>query len=534
MTATQQKVMVIGLDGASFNFIGHFCRTGIMPNLYRFWQKSCSGELVSAYPPVTPAAWVTFMTGKLAGKHHVLDFEQFRFGDNSLRYNSAADIQADSLWAIISGHKRKVAVVNVPMTYPPEPVNGILIAGFNVPNQSSQYTYPTAFKDDLLKCVPDYLNHAPKPHHVRNNSVFESTMKEYMRTIDDYHQAVNLVDEKLDWDFLMVVFPHTDIGHRMWPYMNPESSHLYPERRDRVAQIFTKLDRTLGDLFNLAKERSAEVIIMSDHGHGTTQGWVRANKLLQKWGYITMDNPLRWLGKRIYREYQKVRYKDKYSRPARYIDEKLGIDWSKTKAVVCHAVMWGHLYLNVRGRQPNGIVEPGEQYNAIRQDLIERFLAATDPHTGEKLFTDVIKPETVYGPSETPWGHPDLLLVPPEGMRVNKRIRQSWLVKRTVPEQAEGTHLLKGLWMAAGPQIKSNTQFGANIQDLAPTILALMGLPVPDDMDGKVLTGIFKQKPTLLFSKTSRSEPETRDTAVYSTEEEKQIEQQLADLGYID
>ena len=526
--------MVIGLDGASFNFIGHFCRAGIMPNLHRFWQKSCSGELVSTYPPVTPAAWVTFMTGKLAGKHHVLDFEQFRFSDNSLRYNSAADIQAKSLWGLISEHNRKVGVINVPMTYPPEKVNGILIAGFNVPNQSSQYTYPTAFKTDLLKCVPDYLNHAPKPHHVRNNSVFESTVKEYMRTIDDYHQAVNLVDEKLDWDFLMVVFPHTDIGHRMWPYMNPESSHLYPERRDRIARIFSKLDHTLGDLFNLAEDRNADVIIMSDHGHGTTRGWVRANKLLQKWGYIGMTSSMKRLSRRLCREYQKIRYRDKYKLPARRVDEKLGIDWSKTKAAVCHAVMWGHLYLNVRGRQPNGIVEPGEQYDAMRQDLIERFLAATDPDTGEKLFDQVIKPETVYGPSKTPWDHPDLLLIPPEGMRVNKRIHQSWVVKRTVPERAEGTHLLKGLWMATGPQIKSNIQFEANIQDLAPTILTLMGLPAPDDMDGKVLTGIFRQKPKLLFSKTGRTEPTTRDTTVYSVEEEKQIEQQLADLGYID
>ncbi|UCC23392.1 MAG: alkaline phosphatase family protein [Planctomycetota bacterium] len=534
MTDTSHKIMVIGLDGASFNFIGPFCQTGIMPNLYRFWQKSCSGELVSSYPPVTPAAWVTFMTGKLAGKHHVLDFEQFRFTDNSLRYNSSVDIEAQSLWAIISAHNGKVGVINVPMTYPPEPVNGILIAGHNVPNPSTQYTYPTAFKADLLKCVPDYLNHAPKPHHVRSASAFENMVKEYTRTVDDYHQAVNLVDEKLDWDFLMVVFPHTDIGHRMWPYMNPESSHLYPERRDRVARIFSKLDQALGSLFHLAEDRNADVIIMSDHGHGTTQGWVRANKLLQKWGYITMDNPLRWLGKRLYRECQKVRYKDKYTRPARYIDEKLGIEWSKTKAVVCQAVMWGHLYLNVRGRQPHGIVEPGEEYDALRKDLIERFLAATDPDTEEKLFDKVIKPETVYGPSKTPWAHPDLLLVPPEGMRVNKRIRHSWVVKRTVPERAEGTHLLKGLWMAAGPQIKSNTQFEANIQDVAPTILALMGLPVPDDMDGKVLTSIFKQKPKPLFSKTSRTESETRDTAVYSIEEEKQIEQQLADLGYID
>ncbi len=535
MASDRRRVMVIGLDGASFNFIQPFCREGIMPNLHSFWQKSCSGELVSSYPPITPAAWVTFMTGKLAGKHHILDYEQFRFSDYSIRYNSGADVRPRTLWRIISDNGGRVGVVNVPMTYPPEQVNGILIAGHNVPNPSVQYTYPEAFKAELLRCVPDYLNHAPKAHDVRKTSVFESRVKEYMRTVNDYHRAVRLVDEKVDWDFLMVVFPHTDIGHKMWPYMNPQWSHLFPERRETVRRIFVKLDGALGDLFDLAATRGAEVIIMSDHGHGTMKGRVGANKLLQRWGYVTMVNPLRWLGKRLYRECEKIYYREKYTRPARHVDEKLGIDWSRTKAVVTSATMWGLLYVNVRGRQPLGVVESGREYENLREELRERFLAETDPETGERLFAEVIKAEEVYGASETPWECPDLLLVPQEGMKVDKRIRGDWVVRRA-PDvmDAPGTHLLKGLWMACGPRVKSDIRFEAGIQDVAPTILALMGLPVPQDMDGKVLTTIFKDEPRIRFDRSEHAETPKKDTTVYSVEEEKQIERYLADLGYVD
>ena len=196
--------------------------------------------------------------------------------------------------------------------------------------------------------------------------------------------------------------------------------------------------------------------------------------------------------------------------------------------------MWGLLYINVRDRQPQGIVEPGEEYERFREDLIERFLAVIDPETGKKVFRDVIKPETIYGPSSTPWDCPDLLLVPQEGVAVHKRIRSSWTIKQVNPIRAGGTHLLKGLWMACGGQIKNDVEFEANIHDLAPTVLTLMGLKVPDDMDGKAMTGIFQKEPKIRFSKTECSEKTQRESSTYSPQEEDQITQRLADLGYID
>ncbi len=524
--------MVIGLDGASFNFIEPFCRSGIMPNLGNFWSKSCHGELISSSPPITGAAWTTFMTGKLAGKHHILDYEQFRFSDNSIKFNSSVDIRAKTLWRIISDHNLKVAVVNVPATYPPEKVNGVLIAGHNVPNASAEYTYPAEFKAELLKIMPDYQDVLFRPHKVTNDEVFEKEVASHLRTVEHYSEATKLVDNKIYWDFLMVVFPHTDMGHKLWPYMDPAVCDLYPQRRDRIREIFRKLDNALGDLFKLAERRGADVIIMSDHGHCRLTGSVRANKLLQRWGYIRMANPLWRLTKRIGHEIRKLYAKGRFQGPSRHVDEKLGINWSKTKAVVCHSAMWGILYINVRGRQPWGIVEPGAEYEKIRNELVERFTAAVDPATGEKLFADVIKAETAFGPNQTPWDCPDLLLVPQEGMVVNGRLRGKWMVKKTEPEKAGGTHLLKGLWMAGGPNINRVPGFEARIQDLTPTILTLLGLAVPEDMDGKVLKEIFKSQVKVRLSKADDSVIADRQGSTYTAEEENQFKKRLQGFGY--
>jgi len=504
-----------------------------MPNLDNFWKRSSFGELVSSIPPMTPAAWITFMTGKLPGKHHVLDSEQFNCGDYSIRYNNSADVDSDTIWRIVSDQQRKVAALNVPMTYPPEQVNGIIIAGHNVPGPDSDYTYPSDFKKELLSHIPDYLNPLGLAGKSKHSRTFDDVVERALCTVDHYREATMLADSKLDWDLMMVVFPQTDVGHRLWPYMNPQTSHLWPQQRDRVSQIFSKLDDALGSLFALAERKSADVVIMSDHGHGTMAGHVRPNKLLEKWGYLKRMNPIKHLGKRIRWEYLKI-FAGKNNRPFRGVDEKIGVDWSRTKAAVCLSPMWGLLYLNVKGRQPLGIVAPGAEYESLRDELIERFSSAKDPDTDTPLFKAVLKAETVYGQSKTPWNCPDLIVIPQDGMQVSRRTRQNWITKYIPPEKAPGTHLPKGLWMASGPRVKPGLEFEANIHDLAPTILALMNLDIPDDMDGRALTDIFRNPAQIRFSKASGKTSESRPDDVYSAQEEKQIEQRLADLGYVD
>lgn len=532
--AERHKVVIIGLDGASFNFIAPYCREGIMPNLNRFWQSGSSGDLASAYPPITPAAWTSFMTGKLPGKHHVLDFEQFNLADGSLRYNTSSDIKAATLWQIVSQGEGRVAVINVPMTYPPQAVNGILVAGHNVPNAESEYCYPADFKPQLLGEIPDYMQVKTKWHGLKDDGGFDRFIESKNRLVDHYLEAFQFVDQKVDWDLSMLVFPQTDMGHMVWEYMDPDHLHDSSPRRRRVLDIFTHLDDALGKLFALAERKNATVVIMSDHGHGKLLGHVRANILLKQWGYLKLGSPLQWLGRRLVREYHKFRTPNKYRRPARLVEEKLGIDWSRTRAVVAHTAEWGFLYLNVKGRRENGLIEPGEEYEKIRAELIERFQAELDPDTGEKLFAAIYKSEDIYGAAAEAWNCPDLVLRPQEGMKVNRKTRENWVVRYQSDDEIIGTHLHNGLWMAAGPGVAPGKHFAAAIQDIAPTVLALMNLPVPEDMDGRVLEDILTPETQVRYTAAAADRTGAAPSVIYSPEEEKQIQQNLADLGYFD
>lgn len=526
--------MIIGLDGASFNFIGPYCREGIMPHLNTFWQSASWGELTSAFPPITPAAWTSFATGKRPGKHHVLDFEQFNFQDGSLRYNTSADVNAATLWNIVSQREGKVAVINVPMTYPPEPVNGILIAGHNVPNADSEYCHPAGFKPELLRHIPDYMQVRTKWHGIKDDEGFEQFVQSKNRLTEHYLDAFMLVDQHVDWDVSMVVFPHTDMGHIVWEYMDPEYMRNATPRRQRVLEMFTRLDTALAQLFDLAEQKQAAVFIMSDHGHGKLLGHVRANILLKQWGYLKLGNPFQWAVRRLIREYHKLSARDKYQCPARLVEEKLGVDWQRSRAVVCHTAEWGFLYLNVKGRQPDGLVKPGAEYEKIRDELIERFAAETDPRTGEKFFAAVYKSEDIYGTSEEPWNCPDLVLRPQEGMKVNRKTRENHVVHYQPEDQIIGTHLHNGIWMAGGTGIQPKQNFRADIQDLAPTILAYMGRPVPQDMDGRVLREILPSGFNIRYDNSGTAPARPDRVVTYTSEEEKQIQQNLADLGYFD
>jgi arylsulfatase A-like enzyme len=118
-------------------------------------------------------------------------------------------------------------------------------------------------------------------------------------------------------------------------------------------------------------------------------------------------------------------------------------------------------------------------------------------------------------------------------MKVNRRTRGKWTVKHTNPATAKGTHLLHGLWIAAGENIKTDHSFQANIQDMTPTLLTMLEIPVPKDMDGKVLLDLFQHPPQVQYSAAKEIAAPSQDTG-YSAEEEEQIQQHLADLGYID
>ena len=317
-------------------------------------------------------------------------------------------------------------------------------------------------------------------------------------------------------------FKLTDnLQHKTWKYLDPRWSDRNPIRRDLVKQCFAEADKAVGSLLDYASTNNAAVLIVSDHGHGSLEGKVQANLLLERWGYLA----LREGGS------QRATRRSMYGTASRsHASLSRGgatcfMIWpsisARTRACVMHAGMAGFLYVNLQGRQPSGIVTPS-QYESLRDELRARLLGdecrVRDPQgRGIRLFSEVHKPEELYGCSraDQPW-LPDLILTPHESLAVVRKIRGRRVVRWLSYDRLEGTHRPDGILVATGPGIAKAANVRAT-SSIAPTILAMLGLRVPDDMQGRVIQELFERQPTIAVrSGTGGSSRSEEKEEVYS------------------
>ncbi len=535
-----QRVLIIGLDGATFDVLDPMMESGRMPHLKQFVQRGAAGVLRSTMPPITPAAWTTFMTGKGPGRHGIIDFEKYEPAASRLSFNSTYEIREKTIWQILSDKGLRVGSINVPMTYPPRPVNGFMISGFETPSIDADFTYPPELKNEIFKVVPNYNYRTNWQRKALGGQDVLATNLDYISSSFDQGLALTRsFGDQFGWDVLMVMFKLVDnLQHKAWKYLDPTYSHQYPREAELAAQCFVRLDAVLRDLFAYAEANDAHVVIMSDHGHGSLDGKAQANLLLKQWGYLSLHSPLKRAATRT-RHLAHRLSKGKVTRfeqGSRGVEKELAVDWGRTRACVMHAGIYGFLYLNVAGRDPHGVVQPDE-YEAVRDELIARFtsVTATGPSGKEiKVFPEVYKSEELYkcGRDENP-NLPDLMLVPQPGLAVVRKIRGRSAVRWTPLSRLEGTHRVEGVMAFGGPHAAAGTRLQGEMADMAPTLLAMLGLRVPADMEGRVLTEAFNTAVEVEHEPPIRKDAESHGE-VYSAEEQRILEQRLSDLGYLE
>ena len=534
------RILIIGLDGATFDVLDPMIESGRMPNFKRFMENGVSGILNSTRPPITPAAWTTFMTGKGPGRHGILDFEKYDVQTHRLTFNSTYEIREKTIWEILSEKGLRVGSINVPMTYPPKPVNGFMISGFETPSIDAEFTYPKELKADILREIPNYnyrTNWKRKPFG--GDAVLAENFDYICESFEQGWQLTRYCGEKYGWDVMMVLYKLVDnLQHKAWKYLDPRTSGRYPRRAEMAADCFKRLDEVLGKLFAYAEEREATVLIMSDHGHGSLDGKAQPNLLLKNWGYLTLRSAWDQAGTRAEHWLHRLTKgkATRFEQGNRGIETDLAVDWSRTKACVMHAGIYGFLYLNMKGRGPHGIVEPRD-YETLRDELVERFRSATVPdRIGDSvaIFSEIYKTEKLYKCSREDYPDlPDLLLAPAPGLAVVRKIRGHRPVRWFSEGRIEGTHRVEGIVALGGPNIRTNQRIEANIVDIAPTVLAALGLRVPVDMEGTVINEAFVTDPIV------EREPPVKKVAeehaeVYSEEDLKVLEERLSDLGYLE
>lgn len=537
-----QKIAVIGWDAATFDVIDPLLQAGALPNLERLMDEGAWGNLTSTLHPISPAAWASFMTGMNPGKHGVFDFvgpgEDGRF-----RVVSGGALRAETLWARLSRAGRRVGVINVPMTYPPEPVNGFLISGMDAPRQNRAFTHPPDLAGELHDRFGGYRV-GVRARAVALTAVGRFTPR-YVSSLCDLTRlrgevACDLL-ERRSLDFLTVVFIAPDrvqhaLGHLMADRISPD---------DGIGQVYRACDRALGCI--LGKLGSDWIVlVMSDHGACAYRRVFELSTWLAMRGWLRLRPARRFNALAEYLapvQRRFARLLDKSARPkpdkARSLDR---IVWEETKAFAVGA--FGSIYINTRDRFPRGIVEPDGEYQAICQQIAEELLSVRDPQTGDAIVRAVHRARNVY---QGPYVHlaPDLLVETTNDYFVRSNLDQqedriTYAAGRYRGRSLAhtGRHTPDGILIAAGaPFLKESIQTGAHIMDVAPTVLYLCGLPVPTDMDGKPLVdwmdpGYCQTHPVTWAAPQPAGGLE-RDESSYNEEEAAAVEAHLRDLGYI-
>lgn len=534
------RVLLIGLDGATFDVLNPLMNAGRMPNLKSIIEDGVHGPLESTRPPITPAAWTTFMTGKGPGRHGIIDFVRYDPKANRLEFNNNHRIAQQTIWKILSDKNYRVGSINVPMTFPPEEVNGFMISGFDTP-PGQPFTHPRELQAELLQRYPDYT-HEKKWERTATGGLdlFKKNLDYICQSFDRGYELARFCGDKYGWDVMMVLFKLVDnLQHKAWKHLDPRTRGMDPQRAEMTDNCFARLDVVLGKLRELADEHDATILIMSDHGHGSLDGKAQPNLLLREWGYLGMRSAVSrakargsaWL-RRLSRSKN-----GSLASAMNNLEHDLAFDWTRTRACVLHAGIYGFLYINLKGRQPHGIVDPAD-YENLRDEIRSRLLSATckdrDGRTMQ-IFPDVFITEELYDCDrhEHEW-MPDLLLAPANGLAVVKKIRGYDPVRWIPLQRLEGTHRLDGVFAACGPRIASGRHIRAHIADIAPTLLAGLGQRVPKDMEGRVLTELFDFPIDYEFEPPQQRRLDDRGTPVLSESQLEEVAQRLGNLGYMD
>lgn len=558
------KVFGIGLDGATYDLLLPWFKEGKLPTLKKIYENGANGVLRSSIPYMSPTAWTSFMTGQNPGKHGIYDFTQFKENSYEIFFSNASTRRSKSLWKILSDHGKKVIVINVPMTYPPEKVNGILISGMEAPGVQSVFTYPHSIYKELVKEIGEYNLHGD--YYTRFGP--EVYLERAYETINNQSEAARYLLKNKEWDFFFFVFGTTDrIQHFFWKYIDPEHPNYTVEEAEKygdyIYRIYKLVDEKTKELLELVPDDSLN-FIMSDHGAGSYHTIVHIDKWLHNENYLAFENKknpfLKDLVKSSYvkmRKYFPRQVKDllKSRIPSlrRAIESKLlmdDIDWSKSK-VFSTGVEATHLYINTKERFPMGIVNAGNDYDVLVKELMDKLYQLKDPRTGEKVIERIYKREELY---DGGYSHntPDLFIRWKDDKYITRKsyekdfsnpdnIFDANLKHGEIGElmslEQSGTHKEDGIIMVSGKNINNISIENAHIMDIAPTLLAGLGLPIPEDMDGKVLDGLFhesflKENP-IGYSSESTS-VEKADSEVYSKEDEEAIKERLKQLGYLD
>lgn len=479
MEDEEEKIILIGIDGATWDLLEPWARSGKLPNFKRLMDNGSYGILESTIPHISLPAWTSITTGKNPAKHGIFGFRSDKSeGSWKLRLNTSLNKKSKEIWDFLNNES---IVVNVPLTYPPREINGVMVTGMQTPSINSEFTYPKELKDEILRLFPSYKI-------TLNWSVYAQQEQKFL---EDLYQ---MTEERIklfwyffntDWIFLFFVFTGSDrLQHLLW-------------REDILLEYYKYLDNFLGEVIERIENNNINLLLVSDHGFSKIKKIVNVNALLAQNGFLTLKtsrkrNSLSKLGitkeklRNPLTKYGIIRFYEKL--PTKALDlirknvpgeSNLVYDFDLENS---QAAMLGIGSINI-------LENDKQRKGEIKKEIIEKLENLRDPETGERIIEKVFKSEEIYSGNLMDKA-PDLVLLPKKGYSLG--LDAGNVLEK--PHTKKADHDLNGIFLAYGPEIKRNNKVNAKVYDIAPTILHIFDLPVPESMDGKVLKEIFLEE----------------------------------------
>ena len=556
----KSKTLLVGWDAACWEYLQPLLEAGRLPTYHRLIEQGLSGTLHSTMPPWTPTAWSTLVTGKNPGKHGIFDMLRKKPGGYDFVPTNASFRMGQPFWKTLNEHGVRTGMVNVPFTYPPEPVDGFMVCGFGTPSSLSEIAFPsevsgwlkTQYQDFKPEVEAEVLRTAPP------EEIFAIEQEQQDRFVNISVQLA----ARFEVDVLVINLMFPDHANHKMPLLE---------------QVYDAYLQTDEDLARLTEGFQPDnIMLISDHGSSRVKGDFWLGAWLREQGYVVeientkaeRNKAFNWLLMQFFQEYKGwkgpverlirkickegffalpggmqariwTRIEQNVPHARQFVLSSGNPDFKRTRLIFGSAYS-GLLYFNVAGREPHGVITP-EASASLAAEIRQKLLQITDPDTGRPLFSDVYT-RAIYSGRAVPHA-PDLVL---DAYDAEWNIRTSKYtahpgsaVQRYFFKKANyrdfGWHSRDGIFVFSGPAFGTGNAGEANLVDIPATLLHLYGVPLPEDFDGEVLTSALS--PALRAAPVRfqpiQDMPEMEEKAYEEADAEKLVEH-LRALGYLE
>ena len=524
------RVLLIGWDGADWRILDPMLEAGLLPNLQGLIARGARGVLKSTIPNHSWAAWPSFLTGVEPSNHGVYDIFEKEIGQRRSLPVTYRSIKEKTMLGDLAAAQVSVVMTNLPLTFPPPRIEGALVAGGVLPKWRP-FTHPEALGQELEKAG------APFPINGMSWTTFRNRPEPFLAEAMDLTAARTKANlwllDNMDWRFASLIYVATDrVQHCLDKMVAPDHPDFDRLSRQPLAEKVRDVYRLLDDALGRILERSRPddlVLFVSDHGFQSSTRALHMDRLLEHFGFLkfaaskAVFGPMQWGPMRTAarKVYDVLGLHGRVSLPQ-------SVNWAKTLAYTSIRSTGEGVSINLAGREPDGVVDPGD-FESTRDRVMGALDGFVDPKTAQKPMRRVLRREDVFTGrfAETA---PDIVLEPAP--------LYSLTHARSMVEDADwlsGDHRMDGVIAAAGPGVSDGAlSEPALLVDMAPTILAALGVPASVKHDGQVLSSLVGDEASVAAPGMREAAEAGQDEGGLAEDEALEVEEHLRGLGYLE